>query len=106
MSRGMHMLRKGSRKRRDVDTKVLRRGGVRALRQGKWLEQRYTCVDRLAHSFNLTGLLIFPDTVLALCSTDDSAITPALSTWRSSWQARLENGLYSLPLALQRVTPK
>lgn len=29
---------------------------------------------------NPTGLLIFPDTVLALCSTDDSAIMPVLST--------------------------
>lgn len=106
MGRGMHMLKKGSRKRQGVDTKVLSRGGVRAPRQGRWLKQRYIRVDRLAHSFNPTGLLIFPDTVLALCSIDDSAITPVLSTWRSSWQARLENGLYSLPLALQRVTSK
>lgn len=37
VSRGMHMLRKGSRKRQGVDTKVLLRGGVRASRQGKWL---------------------------------------------------------------------
>lgn len=80
MSRGTHMLRKGSRKRQGGDTKALSRGGVRAPRQGKRLHRRYARVDRLAHSFNPTGLLIFPDTVLALCSTDDSAIMPVLST--------------------------
>ena len=80
VSQDTHVLRKGSRKRQGRDTKVLSRGGVRAPWQGKWLERRYTRVDRRAHSFNLTGLLIFPDTVLALCSTDDSAITPVLST--------------------------
>lgn len=80
MGRGTHMLRKGSRKRQGGDTKALSRGEVRVPLQGNRLHRRYTRVDRLAHSFNPTGLLIFPDTVLALCSTDDSAITPVLST--------------------------
>ena len=64
------MLRKGSRKRQGGDTKALSRGEVRVPLQGNRLHRRYTRVDRLAHSFNPTGLLIFPDTVLALCYTE------------------------------------